>query len=150
MQSENKSPEEIGALIKDSLEKYPVDPSDPRNLELMSWGLMNSDMRAAWLSVVILGKRHSIDEDGAPHVDGRKCSLDPNLIRLCEHSLDRQQMEQYVKNCLSEASAIAYKDMTPEQVSDPSTAFVFYRTLLTLPLESHANSLYWAYKGEDV
>lgn len=130
-------------------ENLPAELSDSKEFEVLSWGMMDDELKAAWLLAFIVRQQYTLS-GGRITFDGRAPVMDHNLIALCESQLDDTQTDQYLRNCLSEASAIAYKDMTPEQVSHPSTAMKFYSVVMMLPLESKSRSLYWAFKGEDV
>lgn len=112
------------------------------------WDLMDSNAKAAWLLCHILG--HEVDEEGQElRVGGKRVELNASLISQCEAGLNPTVKRLYVKNCISEAGVIAYKDLPPD-IGNDETAHRFYDTLLMLPLENRAISMYWAVKGENV
>lgn len=106
-------------------------------MDTKSWGLMNERERGIWLTTHVLG-------------EARDADVDSNLLAECEAALNTEQAAQYVTNCLSEASSIAYRGLSAEQVQQAETAMIFYRVLLTLPVENRALSMYWAILGEGV
>lgn len=122
-----------------------------------SWGLMDEQERVKWLSDSILSLDCSLLPSDKKFASRRGVTLsdegpvlDANFITACESRLTAEQFELYVRSCLSEASVITYEGMTTEQVQSPEAAKLFYRTLLKLPLEFKAKSMYWAHKGECV
>lgn len=131
------------------MERENFDAEQLDEFELTSWGMMDDELRAAWLTAFILGRDYQKAGTGVTF-NGYQPELDANLIAECENSLDDDQTAQYLTNCLSEASVIAYEGMSDNEVNHPSTALKFYKTLMMLPLESRARSMYWAYRGEGV
>lgn len=119
------------------------------SFEFQGWGTLNENEKAAWLSKFILGKEIE-QHSGILSVNGQPAVLDSNLITECEEKMPSSMVELYVRNCMSEAGALAYQGLSKAQRQSGEGAFKYYKALLTLPKSSRIACLYWAYKGERV
>lgn len=120
---------------------------EKKEFEFTGWGTMDSNAKAAWLLAFVLDLPVENTSQGMT-VNGEKVDLTPNLISRCEQELPDPTKRLYVKNCMSEAGSIAYNGL-PDKTG-VEAAYRYYRTLLTLPVENRAVSMYWALKGENV
>ena len=121
---------------------------DVGELETLGWGTLTESERAAWL-LRFAGNFPVVSSQNGFSLDGHLITkIDSNIVTLCESRLSEAVRQQYIENATAEASAIAYKGLTPAQVQNPSVALQFYWSLLTLPAEERARCMYWAVRGE--
>ena len=116
--------------------------------ETTNWDTMNESEQAAWLNKFVLGNDVEAEGNRYSTAGGIPVEFDANLIHECESHLEHQELDLYMDNCLGEASAIAYKDLSAEQIQQPETAKKFYFTLMLLPVEVRGRCIYWAKRGE--
>ena len=122
----------------------------PSEFRSQNWDLLEENERAAWL--------HMFGASNAsPFIHGNEVvddirpdlAVDANLVCQCESQLGGK-VDLYLKNCLSEASVLAYSGMTDEEVQHPDTAQKFYKAVLLLSVNVRAKCLYWTIRGEEV
>jgi len=119
------------------------------DFEIMGWGVMSDNEKAAWLSKFILNKE--LEQQGSIiHVEGQPAVLDSNLIAACETSLPEDSLKLYVTNAMSETGALTYVGMSRSLRQTGEAASKYYKNLLMLPIENRALALYWTAKGEKV
>lgn len=117
-----------------------------------NWDTLRSEQQGAWLYMFVLGEKVQFNPSDETFVllsDGKMIvGYDHDVVVECERRISGDTRKLYVQNCLSEASAIAYEGLTPEQVQRPETAHRFYEVLLTLASDRRARCMYWAVRGE--
>jgi len=113
-----------------------------------NWDTMETMEKAAWLHKFLLGDNVEVEGDRFLLRGGIPVEYDANLITMCEHSLEGAESNIYLDSCLGEASALAYANLSSEQIQHPDTAKKFYRNLMMLPMDERGRCLYWAKRGE--